>query len=182
MGPGFDKNSLTSYFLISIKLVESVFLNLTPLIFLSNLLGKLIHPVTTLASVSFLQKSFKLNANLSTGIFGILKTLPGRHSDFSFINSNKKQKIVLVSYLKHVSLHGILCGLWWFFRGTHHLKTNLESHFFLLSVLPEVKPLHYRVYSGERATTELACLVEGYPEPMVSTVVGCLPSLLFMGK
>ena len=34
--------------------------------------------------------------------------------------------------------------------------------------LPEVRPLSFRVYSGEGVTTELACRVQGYPEPMVS--------------
>ena len=34
--------------------------------------------------------------------------------------------------------------------------------------MPEVRPLSFRVYSGEGVTTELACRVRGYPEPMVS--------------
>ena len=38
------------------------------------------------------------------------------------------------------------------------------------SDLPEVRPLSYRVYSGEGETTELACRVAGYPEPMVSAI------------
>jgi len=47
--------------------------------------------------------------------------------------------------------------------STAEVNIHLQIHF-----LPEVKPLHYRVYSGEGAKTELGCLVEGYPEPMVS--------------
>ena len=34
--------------------------------------------------------------------------------------------------------------------------------------MPEVRPLSFRVYSGEGVTTELGCSVRGYPEPMVS--------------
>ena len=52
--------------------------------------------------------------------------------------------------------------------GPYYIQSNILHLDFFLPVLPEVQPLHYRVYSGAGAKTELACVVEGYPEPMVS--------------
>ena len=56
-----------------------------------------------------------------------------------------------------------------------HVHCEWTSHIRLtvcnilgFSDLPEVRPLSFRVYSGVGVTTELACRVQGYPEPMVS--------------